>query len=244
MLKEKYFIVKIAGKGNIKDDNLKKLIDNISSTTDIINKMIKDNKSGKNVLIIWDGDNYQDNSPFTMIIKKLHDDNKYDLAALKPEWKPKHIETWNAQNISNIKTYIIDKTEAFNLSNDSNPEDAVGIEKIESYMVNNKLCDMYVSYGALLYENTSGFQQLYGDNMSQNKQQIFKDYKGEMVSFYPFKTNYLNSTIYTNKDLGFEIFLKDDQKKTMTPFRSAKSKRKKPTKKKRVTKSKPTKKRR
>ena len=246
-LKKDYFIVKIAGKGNINDSKiLTYLTNNIDPATKKIIETIKSANINpvKDVLIIWDGDDRQDNSPFTLIIKKLYDDKlNYSFAALKPmengktKWKYKHFNSWE---IEKLKTYHMDKKdthENFNLNTKQQ-------EDLEPYIVNNKLCDMYVSYGASLFINTSGYQQLYGDSEVNSKQkrsevQIFKDYKKEEANFYPFLTNYSVEKINNDID-GLEIFLKDEDmnnyKKEAGFYGGKKSHKRRKSKKNRKTK--------
>ena len=248
-LKNEYFIVKIAGKGNVTDSNRFKLNKYVTKAVKKINEyIIANNKLNKKVLIIWDGDKYQgidsrnndgnpNTSPFTIIIAELARMHYYKLAALKPNWDLIHIETWKNAGITNIETYNIDRTTNFQLSN---REIKVKADKIESYMVNNDLCDMYVSYGASLYavSGNSGFQQLYGDinKTNINKEQRLPNYNGENnVIFYPFTTNYYHSVIYTKPELGFEIFLKDPSQKRRRPTKKKKTYKRKKTYKKKNT---------
>lgn len=210
-LKDEYFIVKIAGKGNIKDGkDLENLINNLDSSIRLIIETINSYKGKKQVLIIWDGDDYQENSPFTSIIKELSiKEKQYDFAALKPtanqktKWKRKHFNSWG---IDKLKIYHMDKKETHENFKDLLEVD---LDDLEPYILNNSLCDMYVSYGASLFKGTSGYQQLYGDGKSKNPIQKFTNYKNEDSNFYPFTTNYFVEEIQNNID-GLEIFVKDE----------------------------------
>lgn len=103
-LKDEFFIVKIGGKGNVDDTHGLKNNDEIGKAViTIIDEIDKYNKPVKDVLIIWDGDNYQsfDNprpSPFTVIIGKLHGvKSTYKFAAFKDsEWRVDQVTTWKS----------------------------------------------------------------------------------------------------------------------------------------------------
>ena len=191
--KKIYYIVKIAGKGNInvKTPEYKKLKKNINhATKTIIYNITKYNKKNKEVLIIWDGDNYQDDkgkkdpSPFTEIIKLLKLQKPvYKFMALKKNknsWKNKHVKTWKPLKFK--KYYTLNK---------------------EPHIITNNLCNMYISYGSKLFkyknntkELTSGYKQLYTN-------------KG-------FIKKYKTKKIYSNNSLGFDIFLKTNSNKNKT----------------------------
>ena len=157
----KYFIVKIAGKGNIlsKDDpRYKLLVANLNDTIANLEVYIEVyNSHHKTVLIMWDGDNYQGSehqkpSPFTDLILRLSSIEKYKMAALKHKkdktnpWKEKHVDTWHQMEFDKYYTTQ------------------------EPHNVVNSLCDMYVSYGSTNFQykdddetskiETSGYSQL------------------------------------------------------------------------------------
>jgi hypothetical protein len=157
---EDYYVVKIAGKGNIPrgEPRHNTLHENLHKTfRDITDSINEYNKKKKPVLIMWDGDNYQGlshdkPSPFTDLIK-MFGQHAATLVALKNKeekdpgpWKIKHLLTWD--NVEFKKLFI-----------DQEPHEIV-----------NKLCDMYVSYGATLFAfrndkeadgQTTGYKQVY-----------------------------------------------------------------------------------
>ena len=103
-LKDNFFIVKIGGKGNVDDTHGLKNNDEIGKAViTIIDEIDKYNKPVKDVLIIWDGDNYQAfedlrPSPFTVIIGKLRGvKSTYKFAAFKDsEWRADQVKTWKS----------------------------------------------------------------------------------------------------------------------------------------------------
>lgn len=180
-----YFVVKIAGKGNIiKTDprymglsiykyavNLK--LQNIININNIYNKP---------VLIIWDGDNYQNPdhdkpSPFTDIIFEFGNIGEYTMCAVKCKkdgenpWKQKHVDTWNGMQFNKLYDYI------------------------EPHIITNKVCNMYISYGSTIF-------QYKDDDPSKGETSGYAQLK-------EFKQNYRLKTVYSNDKIGFEVYLKE-----------------------------------
>lgn len=197
---KKYFIVKIAGKGNInqQDSRYKKLKSNLPKSVKEIEALInKYNYNNKEVIIIWDGDNYQGKdhekpSPFTDIILSLHK-KKHTLVSLKLKkddtnpWKQKHLWSWKEIDFGKYYT------------------------DIEPHIENNKLCDIYVSYGS------SNFKFRDDDKL-----------KGETSGYLQlkeFKKRYKLKKIFDNKDIGFEVYLKHTSLKVSKKKKKASKKK-------------------
>lgn len=181
---EEYYVVKIAGKGNISKNDLRNvnLSANIyNSVRTIKNAINMSNFHNKQVLIVWDGDNYQGQdhqkpSPFTEVIHLLANNNNYQLVALKHKkdnsnpWKQKHLDTWYAMTFTKL------------------------YDTVEPHVIFNRVCDMYVSYGSTMFQykdddpnrdETSGYSQL-----------------------QEFKRIYNPQVVYDDANLGFEIYTK------------------------------------
>lgn len=195
--KEKYFIVKIAGKGNIKKDDpkYKKLQNDLIDTFIMSLNFIKEaNIEEKEVLIIWDGDNYQGEdhqkpSPFTDLIKMLMFPHPlapdgFQACAVKHKnketnpWKGKHIKSWKFLDFK--KFYSTE----------------------EPHIVVNKQCDMYVSFGSTAFQ--------YRDPEKKKETSCYS----QLMSFI--KDNQLD-TLYPKegeRDNGYtQIYIKKKKKK-------------------------------
>jgi len=178
------FVVKIAGKGNIikTDERYMPLFVCKWVVYDLINNMISDNNiHNKPVVIIWDGDNYQDNdhekpSPFTHLIYELSKIKNYHMCALKYKkdtenpWKQKHINSWNGIKFHKLYNYI------------------------EPHILSNKMCNMYVSYGSANF-------QYKDDDPSKGETSGYAQLK-------EFKANNNLKTLKVDKQTGFEVYLK------------------------------------
>ena len=178
-----YYIVKIAGKGNIKanDSRLEQLLSKLDHTLEKIVELIEEyNTEKKPILIIWDGDNYQDAthkkpSPFTILIMRMGL-MEFTTCAVKYKkkdnpWKKKHTDTWFPLEIDNIL-----------FSNE------------EPHIIVNNLCNMYISYGS------TNFQ--YKDDVIE---------KGETSGYKQlteFKENYDIEEIFNDDGFGIEIYIK------------------------------------
>ena len=168
-----YYIVKIAGKGNIKsnDFRLEQLLSKLDDTLKTIFQLIgKYNAEKKPILIIWDGDNYQDDrhkkpSPFTILIMRMGLMG-FTTCAVKYKkknnpWKKKHTNTWLPLKIDHILFY-----------ND------------EPHIIVNDLCNMYISYGSTNFRykddikekgETSGYKQLTEFKEIYDIKELFND---------------------------------------------------------------------
>jgi len=180
---KKYFIVKIAGKGNIskKDIRNNNLSKNISNSLKQINELItKNNLKNKKILIMWDGDNYQGQkhekpSPFTDLILKLSKQG-YFMSAVKfrnnrlRPWKQKHLDSW--KDMKFIKYF----------------------SNIEPHILTNDICDIYISYGSTKFK----FKE---DKISNGKTSGYSQLK-------EFRKTYKLNNLFENNDLGFEIYIK------------------------------------
>lgn len=180
---KKYFIVKIAGKGNIPKKDIRNinLFKNIPNSLKRIKELIRQhNLKNKKVLIMWDGDNYQGQklekpSPFTDLILELSKQGfsisavKFRNNKLRP-WKQKHLDSWG--DIKFIKYF----------------------SETEPHILINDICDIYISYGSTKFK----FKE---DKIS----------KGETAGYAQlkeFRKTYKLNNLYKNKDLGFEIYIK------------------------------------
>ena len=139
-LRDKYFIVKIGGKGNVTSDfglNDPNSIDTVAD--DIIKQIESNNTMSKPVLILWDGDNYQSfshatPSPFTEIIKKLFDKEKlnYKFAAFRDAlqgWRFRDVASWTPSSVKFYKFKI--------------PKSKV--------IITSWLANMYITWGSRYY---------------------------------------------------------------------------------------------
>lgn len=218
-----FFIVKISGKGNIdkKDSRYQGLSKNISKSVAEIEELIrKYNKFNKEVIIIWDGDNYQGKkhekpSPFTDIIMSLSKKKwktpqkerpdtsmyKYMLLGLKfknketPPWKEKHLLTWEDM-YPNTNQY-----QEFFYSEDQEP-----------HIVTNKVCDMLISYGSSKFP----FRD---DDKSKGETSGYSHLKN-------FLKKYQTQKILDHPDIGFEVYLKESSLKNKVSYKDIKKKKK------------------
>ena len=180
-----YYVVKIAGKGNINKEDVRNvylssyIYESVEKIKDFINN---NNINNKKVAIAWDGDNYQNQdhkmpSPFTDLIFELSKVENYSMFALKYKkdntnpWKQKHVDSWAKMVFTKL------------------------YNNQEPHIINNHLCNMYVSYGST--------------NFKHKNDDVTQDLTSGYYQLQEFNKNYNLNTVYNNNTLGFEIYTKN-----------------------------------